>query len=68
MSDSHLRILRAVAKHRQGRLDDHDTTDHADDPASASDRRDLQQAAGRADANLAEAEGRRRDPAPRRER
>jgi hypothetical protein len=68
MTDSHLRILRAVAKRRRGQLDDHDTTDHVDGLASAGHRRGLKQAAGRADANLAAAEERRRHPPPRRAR
>ena len=67
MTDSHLRILRAVAKQRQRQLDDN-TSDDADGPASASHTSDLQQAAGRADTNLAAAEGRRRHPLPGRAR
>jgi hypothetical protein len=62
MTDSHLRILRAVAKQRQRQLDDDTTAGHSEVPASAGHRRDLQQAAGRADENLAVAEGRRLPP------
>jgi hypothetical protein len=68
MTDLHLRILRMVAKQRQRELDDHDATDRAGGLASAGQRRDLQQASGRADASVAAAEARRRYPWPLRAR
>jgi hypothetical protein len=64
MTDLHLRILRIVAKHRQCELNDHDAADHTGGPASAGHRSDLEQAAGRANANVAAAEARRRYPRP----
>lgn len=64
MTDLHLRILRMVAKQRQRELDDHDAADHAGEAASAGHRRDLEQAAGRTQANVAAAEARRRFPRP----
>jgi hypothetical protein len=68
MTDVHLRILRTVARQRQRKLDDHDTADHAREPASARRRSDLEQAAGRTKANVTAAQGRRRRGRPRRAR
>jgi hypothetical protein len=62
MTDLHLRILRMVAKQRQRELDNHDAADGG--PASAGHRRELEQAAGHANANVAAAESRRRYPWP----
>jgi hypothetical protein len=62
MTDVHLRILRLVARRRRRELTDHDAVDHVSRPASARHRRDLERSAGRADANVAAAEARRRDP------
>jgi hypothetical protein len=64
MTDLHLRILRMVAKRHHRELDDHDDADHAGDSASAGERRDLEQAADQANANVAAAEARRRHPRP----
>jgi hypothetical protein len=68
VTDLHLHILRMVAKRRQGELDDHDAVDHVVGLASAGQRRDLAQAAGRANASVAAAEARRRYPRPGRAR
>jgi len=55
LTDSHIRILRMVAKQRQRELADHDDAD----TASADRRRHLEQAAGRTKTNVAAAEARR---------
>ena len=59
MTDSHLRILRMVAKLRQRELLEHDVADHDGDAASAGHRRDLEQGASRANLNVTAAEARR---------
>jgi hypothetical protein len=57
-----------IANQRQRRLEDHDATDLTGDTASADDRRGLEQAAGKTQANVAAAEARRRFPRRRRTR
>jgi hypothetical protein len=68
MTDVHLRVLRMVARQRQRELHDHDAAGRAGGVASTGHRRNLEQAAGRADANVAAAEARRRSPRPGRAR
>jgi hypothetical protein len=62
MTDVHLRILRLLAKQRQGELDDHNAADHASNATSADRQRTLERAARRTRANVAAAEARRRGP------
>ena len=67
MSDSHLRILRMLAKHRQRQLADHDAAEYTGDTAPAGCRRELEQAAARTKANVAAAEARRHHRPPERD-
>lgn len=61
MSDSHIRILLAVAHSRQQQLDDYDDSHpRPHNPGSAARRRDLAKTAARTRARLAAAEARRR--------
>jgi hypothetical protein len=64
VSDSHLRILRMIAKRWQRELDHDDVVDPVRGSEPSDHRRDLEQAAGQANANVAAAEARRRHPQP----
>jgi hypothetical protein len=67
MSDSHINILRQVARRLQRTLDQHDAHDRAAEPGSARRRQQLERVANRARARVAEAEARRlgrQDPRP----
>ena len=59
MTDSHLRILRLVAKKRQQDVDDHDRADHTGRTAAAGHRQLLKRIATRTTDRVAEAEARR---------
>jgi len=59
MSDSHINILRHVARRLQRALDRHDALEHAVEPGSARRRRQLERVANRARTRVAEAEARR---------
>jgi hypothetical protein len=60
MTDVHLRILRLLARQRQRELDEHDAAGDPGGAASTGRRRELEQSAGRARANVAAAKARRR--------
>jgi hypothetical protein len=59
MSDSHINILRHVARRLQRALDRHDALEHPAEPGSARRRRQLERVANRARTRVAEAEARR---------
>jgi len=59
VGDSHLKILRQVARRLQRALVQHDTLDHAPEPGSARRRQQLERVANRARARVTEAEARR---------
>jgi hypothetical protein len=59
MSDSHINILRQVARRLQRSLDRHDALEHTAEPGSARRRRQLERVANRASTRVAEAEARR---------
>jgi hypothetical protein len=61
MTDTHMRILRLVARQRQRHLDDHDAAERTGEPGSGGGRRrSLERAATRTGVQLAQAEARRR--------
>jgi hypothetical protein len=59
MTDRHIRILTAAARHSQRRLDAHDEVGGHTDAASVERRRDLDQHATRTQARAAAARARR---------
>ena len=59
MSDSHINILRQVARRLQRALDQHDGLDRGAEPGSARRRQQLERVVNRARARVAEAEARR---------
>ena len=60
MTDSHVRILRLIAHRRQRELRNYDAVDHSD--ATPTNRRqDLERAATRTRARVADAQTRRRE-------
>jgi len=59
VSDSHLNLLRQVARRLQRALDDHDAVDGAAEPGSTGRRQRLERVAKLARARVAEAEARR---------
>jgi hypothetical protein len=58
MADSHLRLLRAFARHRQRKVEDADAV--RPDDGSEGRRHDLERTAARSRAQVAAAEARRR--------
>lgn len=66
MTDAHIRILRLVAHQRQRELRNHDAVDRKRDGVSTDRREDLERAATRTSARVADAQARRRQPRPRR--
>jgi uncharacterized phage protein gp47/JayE len=59
MSDSHINILRQVARRLQRSLDQHDALARAAEPGTARRRQQLERVANRATARVAAAEARR---------
>jgi hypothetical protein len=59
MSDSHINMLRHVARRLQRALDQHDALEHAAEPGFSRRRRQLERVANRARTRVAEAEARR---------
>ena len=62
MTDPHIRILRLLAHQRQTELRDHEAVDHDRDAVSTDRRRQLERAATRTNARVADAQARRRQP------
>jgi hypothetical protein len=60
MSDRHIHILAAVARHTQRRLDDHDAVEGTPNAASTERRQHLNTRATRARARVVVAQARRR--------
>ncbi len=61
MTDAHVRILRLIAHKRQRELHNHDAVDHNDDAISSDRRQNLERAATRTRARVADAQTRRRE-------
>ena len=61
MTDPHLRILRLVAHHAQRDLDEHHSIEHAKHTASTPRLEQLERAAARTRARVADADERRRN-------
>ena len=55
MTDSHVRILRLIAHKRQRELHNRDAVDHNDDAVSTGRRQNLERAATRTRARVADA-------------
>ena len=60
VTDSHIRILRLIAHQRQRELRNHDAADHNGDAISTDRRQNLERAATRTRARVADAQTRRR--------
>lgn len=61
MTDSHIRILRLIAHKRQRELRNHDAVDLNDDGISTDRRHNLERAATKTRARVADAQIRRRE-------
>jgi hypothetical protein len=62
MTDPHIRILQLIARQRQRELRNHDAVEHNRDAVSTDRRQDLERAATRTSARVADAQARRRPP------